>query len=464
MGNAYITKFSLFTLYGSFIYKLFEEWVATLNEIDRRFIAERACKWFHWVSTWFPPIMKLLVDENEGGPLAVSLAALFEFLASKHVILFQEYRFNWGEPTLNVTRKRKIFGPLFSKRLWCPRTAEIAVTEFNVSTLLSVLLWGRCSTTRDHRAYTNKCCNALQARTLKTGTHVSQQCECTLAEVDVRHICKIIEDDKVPILGVRLTEGAEIEFEIKPFEPGDKYCAMSHVWGDCFASMDVNAIHQCQILRILRLLKNRVSNFPSEFVSENILKQAAETFTEGYIWMDSLCIPLDPIHEDLRNKAILRMKQTYQQATSVLVLDADMLSLSPDLDMRETVVQLVLSGWMQRLWTLQEAVFNDNVFIGNEDGFAFHLRLLLWKLASDEGPGIKYPWNWSVFTKALAALVEPGGWVQGPSGGRNGYHVEVLRDGAFAQRTGSVDFALHEFRNRTTSRAGDEAICLASFF
>jgi hypothetical protein len=52
------------------------------------------------------------------------------------------------------------------------------------------------------------------------------------------------------------------------------------------------------------------------------------------------------------------MREIYKNANSVLVLDPEMLNVSPDSDMREIAIRLILSGWMQRLWILQELVLN----------------------------------------------------------------------------------------------------------
>lgn len=49
------------------------------------------------------------------------------------------------------------------------------------------------------------------------------------------------------------------------------------------------------------------------------------------------------------------MRQIYEQAKSVLIIDAQLAEIDPrPLDCVEICARVVFSPWMRRLWTLQE--------------------------------------------------------------------------------------------------------------
>lgn len=56
------------------------------------------------------------------------------------------------------------------------------------------------------------------------------------------------------------------------------------------------------------------------------------------------------------------MRQSYQNANIVLVLDADVKGSSSDCTSEELLIRITCSGWIQRLWTLQEGVLAQNLY------------------------------------------------------------------------------------------------------
>lgn len=86
-------------------------------------------------------------------------------------------------------------------------------------------------------------------------------------------------------------------------------------------------------------------------------------------WLDTLCIPVARDLKAYRKKAITLMGRTYRDATAVLVLDRELKGV----DTRTTTpleqsIWMVFSGWMRRLWTLQEAALAQDLFIQMKDG------------------------------------------------------------------------------------------------
>lgn len=80
-------------------------------------------------------------------------------------------------------------------------------------------------------------------------------------------------------------------------------------------------------------------------------------------WLDALCVPLEA---PFRQQAIAKMRDTYENAAVVLVIDEGMLHFRGHLFLR---VQCMLqSNWMTRLWTYQESILASRLFVAFADG------------------------------------------------------------------------------------------------
>lgn len=82
--------------------------------------------------------------------------------------------------------------------------------------------------------------------------------------------------------------------------------------------------------------------------------------------MDTLCIPVDPSLKHVRKQAIRQMKEIYHSSYQVLVLDAE-IPIANASDVTEAFMRISLSGWMLRLWTLQEGVLGDRLHFRFKD-------------------------------------------------------------------------------------------------
>ncbi|KAF2795501.1 hypothetical protein K505DRAFT_324016 [Melanomma pulvis-pyrius CBS 109.77] len=86
--------------------------------------------------------------------------------------------------------------------------------------------------------------------------------------------------------------------------------------------------------------------------------------TTSWFWMDTLCIPVGDEFADLRTSAINDMATIYVGASQVLVLDAELLSLSSvhnsenpqidELDALDALARIAFGTWSRRSWTFQE--------------------------------------------------------------------------------------------------------------
>lgn len=87
-----------------------------------------------------------------------------------------------------------------------------------------------------------------------------------------------------------------------------------------------------------------------------------------FFWLDTLCIPVGEANRAVRSLAISQMKDTYEWSDKVLILDSELESNTKS-DPTESLMRITLSGWMRRLWTLQEGVLGSRLFFRFADGF-----------------------------------------------------------------------------------------------
>ncbi|KAI6143762.1 hypothetical protein BKA82DRAFT_3919954, partial [Pisolithus tinctorius] len=72
--------------------------------------------------------------------------------------------------------------------------------------------------------------------------------------------------------------------------------------------------------------------------------------------LDTLCIPVEPSARAYCKKAIQLLGKTFNEADAVLVLDRELeIVKSAAASFLELGLRILCSGWMKRLWTLQEA-------------------------------------------------------------------------------------------------------------
>lgn len=136
------------------------------------------------------------------------------------------------------------------------------------------------------------------------------------------------------------------------------------------------------------------------------------------------------------------MSEIYKSASNVLVLNAELMR-HPSLHRSYTEIytRISCSAWLRRLWTLQEAVLNHNTLIQFFDRALYAGR---WSDLYDQCDLAKKekPWDlvsWECNRCSLNLLEEFSDW-------------------SHAQRTNLVWSAL---KFRTTSRRGDEPLCIA---
>ncbi|THV03992.1 hypothetical protein K435DRAFT_629632, partial [Dendrothele bispora CBS 962.96] len=158
--------------------------------------------------------------------------------------------------------------------------------------------------------------------------HAKPYCTCGFVKPSVSDIKNLLENGRIPVV---VMDGDKLRVCDSTNHP---YIAISHVWADGLGSMTEVGLPRCQITRIANLARQVVAG--------------------GAFWLDALCVPED---KTARKRAIELMAKTYEMAEKVLVTDGgirEQCSLSSPKE--DLLLRITTSGWMQRIWTLQEGV------------------------------------------------------------------------------------------------------------
>lgn len=153
----------------------------------------------------------------------------------------------------------------------------------------------------------------------------------------------MIQQGRIPLLEYRpVANEARWEVVAHPYEPYQQYATISHVWADGYGNPTANELWKCQLDFFWSLLTKTIpARMPSLRCSR--------------FWIDTLVIPVDQKHVDRRKEAIAQINKVFTNAKYTIVVDNALTGMSSGESYEGTAMKILASGWMRRLWTLQEA-------------------------------------------------------------------------------------------------------------
>ncbi|PCH44972.1 hypothetical protein WOLCODRAFT_154992 [Wolfiporia cocos MD-104 SS10] len=231
-----------------------------------------------------------------------------------------------------------IYGRDMRARGWCPFTIEtfsdrlyvLGYAQRQPPPLRPVLY-------RSHEDCTPRKCVAsnVDPGTYRT-RHVSEDCACGFAKPPLAEVMSVISSSQVPVMRIvkdSTPDGGE-SLCIQCVPSNDTpYVAISHVWADGLGSNTETGLPICQLQRLATMTESLISG--------------------GSFWIDSLCVPDE---SQSRKQAIRMMARTYKEARLVLVIDAGIYSCPVNTPLERKLLAILSSAWLQRLWTLHEAL------------------------------------------------------------------------------------------------------------
>jgi hypothetical protein len=196
-------------------------------------------------------------------------------------------------------------------------------------------------------------------------------------------------------------------------------------------------------------------------------------------WIDSLCIPVQPMYKEIRRLAVSRINDVFRDAYQILVLDAELQSISVP-DTIEGFMRISLCRWMRRLWTLLEGAVGSRVHV------KFHNRMFslddsYHEIGPNRKPGSVDPrrkdprtllagsltadatmFYWKIRSFRTQVVDEEERKFYGYSGFTSLDSLDVQEKAAIARRCFGIIEAFSASRYRTTSRIEDVYLCLAN--
>ena len=182
-------------------------------------------------------------------------------------------------------------------------------------------------------------------------------------------------------------------------------------------------------------------------------------------WMDTLCVSLgDDITlpsgnaeraevvkpKDLRRAVLRQMSEIYRGADRVLVLDTELVGRY--FNSSEKLMRVATSGWLRRLWTLQEACLaGTSLFFQFEDGALPILDVLSYKIKNVDRHGL-YNWCDAAAARSLSSLVVTAQMVKASPG----------HSMKFVDRQEVFESLFELLSLRSTSKIEDEALCVST--
>ncbi|QKD50440.2 uncharacterized protein FOBCDRAFT_156233, partial [Fusarium oxysporum Fo47] len=301
--------------------------------------------------------------EDDSRPLPASsiVFSIGMLLLTLRNAAFRIYDLALGYPR---TKNCKFLGSLFESAGWCPYQVAKLQDLYHPWSQYYAYLLGSPGDLRRHSQCQRESCVANQVTEVLYETkHIAvKDGKCQLCPPDedlhwvpdMQTVIDILEKGRIPIISVSniYLGGMDLQPEIIEYRTDMRFVAISHVWADGRGNPHRNSLPWCQLLELRRYLAPL---------------QPGGELDRHYFWIDTLCVPLRPSAS--RRLAIVNMRQTYQQAHAVLVLDSGLIASKRPPSTLECLAQIALSNWGSRLWTFQEANLAKDlrcVFSGNE--------------------------------------------------------------------------------------------------
>ncbi|KAL8687285.1 MAG: hypothetical protein Q9218_006499 [Villophora microphyllina] len=203
-----------------------------------------------------------------------------------------------------------------------------------------------------HDNCTDRECRASRNNlTQYTTKHTDSKCQCADYFIDVPEVVNILSKGSLPLL--QITPGSsldDINIEVVEASPDINFMALSHVWSDGLGNPQSNSLPKCQLRRL-----------------HDLTRQFEAGWRQGLaIWIDTLCCPVAP--PEAKNLALSQMKRPYTEASQVIVLDSSLETVeSAALHPTEIAMRVYTTGWMRRLWTLQEGALPHHLWFQFKD-------------------------------------------------------------------------------------------------
>ena len=259
-------------------------------------------------------------------------------------------------PNTNSFHTEKMKAAMVSAN-WCPNDISRLTDKFATTQLLYFFSkMKKPAGVAKHQKCTTKCCFAHSMNLSQHRTRHCEACtdesECKDISIDHQPVENILLSGALPLLRITTKKNEPSKVTVELTSSGTEmphYIAISHVWADGLGNAEANSLPNCQLLRLGKMLD-----------------PFAEAGRRPFVWLDTLCCPVEP---GAKNLALLQMRRTYAKAHKTLILDSALYNYdSQGLSAAELQARILTCGWMRRLWTLQESALASDPWVQFKDG------------------------------------------------------------------------------------------------
>lgn len=269
--------------------------------------------------------------------MSLSILLLLESLDSARLSVCRAIR----RPTKGLAHLGDIQLKSFEQAMiadgWCPNQVNMFRSKFGLSTLYFASRFDRPFQRTHGKNCKEDQCVAYEVDLDESRiNHATPGCDCTFVYSPMAVVSEMVKKGEIPLLELIRKRDQSIHIQALRYRPQMKYIAVSHVWSHGMGHDQGNFLPRCHVDRVI------------DFVAG--MKDSAD-----FLWLDMFCVPRQPPW--LRQLGIQQIKKTYEEASSTLVLDEELLQSRYCFESwEEALIRINLSGWMRRLWTLHEAV------------------------------------------------------------------------------------------------------------
>ncbi|KAL3486902.1 hypothetical protein BJX62DRAFT_246513 [Aspergillus germanicus] len=260
---------------------------------------------------------------------------------------------------------------------WCPLDAEkcrqaggeVDTAAYLLQLVRTKAAWNK----RDHAQCRKTECIADNVdEDLYVTRHVEEGCSCEHVQADIPALHEILEEGGIPLVEITPPEeeGGDYTIKVVKKRSSTRYASISHVWADGLGNPHTNSLPNCQLgllyerARMLLTDKEYVpkyENGPYGPLHTGAARLAHRAFGSKrgddtvLVWIDTLCIPHA---REVRGLAIQRIRDTYLGAYRTMIIDSEIRQVhSTSASSLELCLRVIYcSGWIRRLWTLQEGL------------------------------------------------------------------------------------------------------------
>ncbi|KGO75195.1 Heterokaryon incompatibility [Penicillium italicum] len=256
---------------------------------------------------------------------------------------------------LVLLRRNSIFIDHMIEDGWCRCTVHQLRLRFGISAMIFISNLEKPENL-NHKTCTEEACTFSVVNEKAYKTKHSPACPgypgCFDVIANESQLHKIFKKRTFPIIQP-LKNNSDKSIKLTDFKTTEAYVALSHVWSDGLGNPTQNAIPICQ----LQTLNEMVAALPAPSKPGN----------PAPFWLDTICCPVKESED--QNTAIGFMRDTYEKASAVLVLDSSLLTQNAKcLSDVEILIRIFCSPWTSRLWTLQEGALAERLFFQFADG------------------------------------------------------------------------------------------------